>query len=68
MKPRNYKSKVVQRMLKDMEKDPWHVKFRRWIRLQVWVYRCLIFNKSKNREFQLSPSRLREIIYKHLKD
>ena len=25
-------------------------------------------NKSKNREFQLSPSRLREIIYKHLKD
>lgn len=25
-------------------------------------------NKSKNKEFQLSPSRLREIVYKHLKE
>ena len=24
--------------------------------------------RNKNREFQLSPSRLREIIYKHLKE
>ena len=25
-------------------------------------------NKNKNRKFQLSPSRLREIVYKHLKE
>ena len=25
-------------------------------------------NKSKNKEFQLSPSRLREIVYKYLKE
>ena len=25
-------------------------------------------NKSKNREFQLSPTRLREIVYKYLKE
>ena len=25
-------------------------------------------NKNKNREFQLSLSRLREIVYKHLKE
>ena len=25
-------------------------------------------NKNKNKEFQLSPSRLREIVYKHLKE
>ena len=25
-------------------------------------------NKSKNREFQLSPSRLRQIVYKYLKE
>lgn len=30
-----------------MDKQPWHVKLRRWIKLQIWVYRCLIFNKSK---------------------
>lgn len=47
MKPRNYKSKVVQRILEDMEKDSWYVKLRRWVRVQFWVYRCLIFNKSK---------------------
>ena len=25
-------------------------------------------NKSKNREFQLSPTRLREVVYKYLKE
>lgn len=35
------RSKIVQRMLDEMNRDPWHVKFRRWMRLQIWVYKCL---------------------------
>ena len=40
------RSKITQRILEDMEKDPWYVKLRRWIRLQLWVYKCLIFNRK----------------------
>jgi hypothetical protein len=46
MKARAYKSKIVQKMMDEMDRDPWHVKLRRWIRLQIWVYRCLILNKK----------------------
>ena len=35
------RSKVLQRLLDEMENDPWHVKLRRWWRLQVWTYTCL---------------------------
>ncbi len=35
------RSPVVKRILKKMDKDPWHVKFRRWIRLKILVYTCL---------------------------
>lgn len=40
------RSEIIQRIIEDMKKDPWHVKLRRWIRLQLWVYRCLIFNRK----------------------
>lgn len=42
MEPKTYKSKIVQKMLDDMSKDPWYVKLRRHIRLKVWVYSCLL--------------------------
>lgn len=45
-KVRVYKSKIVQKMMDDMDKDPLYIKLRRWIRLQIWVYRCLIFNRK----------------------
>ena len=35
------RSKTVQRLMDEMEKDPWHVKLKRWWRLKVWVYTCL---------------------------
>jgi hypothetical protein len=34
------RNKVVQQLMDEMEKDPWHVKLRRWWRLQVWVWTC----------------------------
>ena len=35
------KSKTVQRLLDEMENDPWYVKLKRWYRLKVWTYKCL---------------------------
>lgn len=35
------KSKKVQELLDEMDRDPWYVKFKRWIRLKIWVYKCL---------------------------
>lgn len=49
------KSKVAQRILNDMEKAPWHIKFIRWVKLQIWIYGCLIFNPIKNCLALLSP-------------
>ena len=34
------RSKVLQELIDEMEKDPWHVKLRRWCRLKIWVYKC----------------------------
>ena len=35
------KSKTVQRLLDEMENEPWHVKIKRWYRLKVWTYKCM---------------------------
>jgi hypothetical protein len=35
------RSKTVQRILDEMEKDPWHVKFIRWYHVKIWTYKCL---------------------------
>jgi hypothetical protein len=34
-------NKTVQRLLDEMDKDPWYVKLKRWFRLQIWVWKCL---------------------------
>ena len=34
------RSKVLQRLIDEMEKDPWYVKLRRWWRVKIWVYKC----------------------------
>ena len=31
---------TLRRLVKEMENDPWHVKLRRWFRLQRWVWMC----------------------------
>lgn len=38
---RKHKSKVLEKLMVDMENDPWHVKLKRWIKLKIWVYTCL---------------------------
>ena len=40
-----------EELLKEMEKDPWHVKLRRWWRLKVWLYTCLT-RKYWDKEFE----------------
>jgi hypothetical protein len=34
------RSKTLDRILKEMENDPWHVKLRRWWRVRLWVWTC----------------------------
>jgi hypothetical protein len=34
------RSKTIERLLKEMENDPWHVKLRRWWRVKLWVWTC----------------------------
>jgi hypothetical protein len=41
MKARKYRSPTLQRILDKMENDPWYVKLKRWIRVQLWTYACL---------------------------
>lgn len=36
-----YHSEIVEKMLKDMENDPWYVKLKRWIKLRYWVFYCM---------------------------
>ena len=55
------RSKTLDRILKKMENDPWHVKLRRWWRVRLWVWTCRtrwiwdleyernIFRKKKNK-------------------
>jgi len=31
---------TLRRLVKEMKNDPWHVKLRRWFRLQRWVWMC----------------------------
>jgi len=35
------RSKTIQRIIDEMDKDTWYIKLKRWIRLQTWVYICL---------------------------
>ena len=53
------RSPTIQRIMDEMEKDPWWVKLKRWIKVEWWVFKCLtrkywdkthqyyIFKKSK---------------------
>jgi len=45
------KSKTVQRLMEKMEKDPWHIKLKRWLTLKVWVWTCLT-RKYWDKEFE----------------
>ena len=35
------KSKVVERLFEEMERDGWWRKFKRWVRLKIWVWMFL---------------------------
>lgn len=36
---------VIERILKDMKKDPWYIKLRRWYRVEMWCVRAMGFKK-----------------------
>jgi hypothetical protein len=31
---------ILKQLVEEMRNDPWHVKLRRWWRLERWVWRC----------------------------
>jgi hypothetical protein len=38
---KGYRSPILQKILDKMEKDPWHVKLKRHIKVKIWVYTCM---------------------------
>jgi hypothetical protein len=52
MNARLYKSPLLEKLREEMTKDKWHVKLRRWLRLQYWVFYCLVFNNKYIRKFK----------------
>lgn len=40
MKAQLYNSKILQDMEDQMNRDPWYVKFKRWLRLKYWFFYC----------------------------
>ena len=34
---RKHSSPILKKLIKDMENDPWYVKFDRWFQLQLWI-------------------------------
>jgi hypothetical protein len=38
---KGYRSPILQKILDKMEKDPWHVKLKRYIKVKIWVYTCM---------------------------
>jgi hypothetical protein len=39
-KPTETKSGILKQQIEKMKNDPWHVRLRRWFRLQRWVWMC----------------------------
>ena len=37
---------ILKQLIKEMKNDPWHVRLRRWFRLQRWVWMCRKPNHS----------------------
>ena len=36
-----YKSKVLDELFDEMNKDPWYIKLKRWVSVRIWVWKCL---------------------------
>jgi len=34
------RSDFLQEILDEMEKDPWHIKLKRKLKVKIWVYFC----------------------------
>lgn len=34
------KKGILKQLIEEMKNDPWHVRLRRWFRLQRWVWMC----------------------------
>jgi hypothetical protein len=32
-------------LLKEMESDKWYIKLHRWIKLQIWLFKCYLRKK-----------------------
>lgn len=41
-----YSSDIIKKMFEEMENDPWYIKLKRWINLQLWILRCILFNNK----------------------
>ena len=42
-----YNSKEIDDLFDEMQNESWFKKFMRWLRVQLWIIRCRIFNRPK---------------------
>jgi hypothetical protein len=33
-------SKIINDFFEQMDKDPWYIKFNRWVKLKKWLFIC----------------------------
>ena len=45
-KPRVYRSEILEKIMKEMDSQPWYIKLKRRIKVEFWIWRCLIFNRD----------------------
>ena len=50
-KAREVRSPILERLLAEMDAQPWHVKLRRWWRVKLWTWSCLT-RKYWDKEFE----------------
>lgn len=43
------RSDIIQKMLDEMDNEPFFKKLKRRIRVKLWIYRCMIFNRRKSK-------------------
>lgn len=41
-RPESVRSPVLEKILEEMERDPWHVKLKRWWRVEKFAWICLM--------------------------
>jgi hypothetical protein len=43
---KGYQSEILKKLNQEMEAESWYIKISRKIKIHLWIWRCLIFNRK----------------------